>query len=125
MRNPDSPRSPLIGARFRGLALAFASIALCACSDGPKDSATTAHAGEAILAGERLTEVQIADYLRDAGFAEGVIPAMVCTAKWESSFYTGASHTNKNGSKDIGLFQINNRLWLKPCGVTERELLDP
>src|SRR5262245_2861159 len=113
--------------KFRGFASALAAFALCACSGGSSDDETSqnsAVAGEAILAGTRLTEVQVADYLRDAGFPEDVVPKMVCTAKWESSFYTGAKHHNNDDSTDIGLFQINNNVWLKPCGVTERQLTD-
>jgi hypothetical protein len=33
---------------------------------------------------------------------------MVCTAKYESSFYEKASHKNKDGSIDRGLFQVNS-----------------
>lgn len=33
---------------------------------------------------------------------------MVCTAKYESSFYERASNKNKNGTTDRGLFQINS-----------------
>jgi len=33
---------------------------------------------------------------------------MVCTAKYESSFYERASNKNRNGSTDRGLFQINS-----------------
>jgi hypothetical protein len=33
---------------------------------------------------------------------------MVCTAKYESSFYERASNRNTNGSVDRGLFQINS-----------------
>ena len=33
---------------------------------------------------------------------------MVCTAKYESSFYERASNKNRNGSVDRGLFQINS-----------------
>jgi hypothetical protein len=33
---------------------------------------------------------------------------MVCTAKWESSFYERATNRNNNGSVDYGLFQINS-----------------
>jgi hypothetical protein len=33
---------------------------------------------------------------------------MVCTAKYESSFYERASSRNRNGSIDRGLLQINS-----------------
>jgi hypothetical protein len=115
--------------RFRFLASVLGASAICACS-GPTDdtgeyAGHEATTGEAILAGKRLSEAEVADHLRNAGFEERVVPQMVCTAKWESSFFSEASNVNRNGSKDIGLFQINDRTWLGPCGVTRNDLLDP
>ena len=61
-----------------------------------------------LLAGTRYTPSQVATYLRNAGFAENTIGKMVCTAKYESSYYARATNKNKNGSMDRGLFQINS-----------------
>jgi hypothetical protein len=52
------------------------------------------------------------------------VPKLVCVAKYESGFFEGATHLNTNGSTDYGLFQINDRYWLKPCGATGKQLLD-
>ncbi|KAJ8338901.1 hypothetical protein SKAU_G00356870, partial [Synaphobranchus kaupii] len=35
----------------------------------------------------------------------------VCLAKWESSYNTGATNHNTDGSTDYGIFQINSRWW--------------
>ena len=61
-----------------------------------------------LLAGRRLSPCEVASHLRAAGFPENTIGKMVCTAKYESSFYERASNKNRNGSMDRGLFQINS-----------------
>ena len=49
---------------------------------------------------------------------------MTCLAYEESKFNTQAvNHSNRNGTKDYGLFQINS-IWLSECGSTRQELLD-
>jgi Lysozyme like domain len=64
---------------------------------------------DALLAGRKIPEREVASLLREAGFPENQIGKMVCTAKWESSFYERASNKkNRNGSIDRGLFQINS-----------------
>ncbi|KAJ8338905.1 hypothetical protein SKAU_G00356910 [Synaphobranchus kaupii] len=35
----------------------------------------------------------------------------VCLARWESSYNTGATNHNTDGSTDYGIFQINSRWW--------------
>lgn len=45
-------------------------------------------------------------------------------AKCESGMRPDAININKNGSKDIGLFQINDRTWLEVYQVTESQLKD-
>lgn len=67
-----------------------------------------AESEDRLLAGRRLSPSEVALHLRNAGFPENQIGRMVCTAKYESSFYEEASNNNKNGSKDRGLFQINS-----------------
>ncbi len=96
--------------KLRSLALAF-SLSLVACSSAPQDGGDTGATGESedhLLAGRHLTAAEVARVLRDAGFPENVVGPMVCTAKYESSFYERASHRNGNGSTDYGLFQINS-----------------
>jgi hypothetical protein len=91
--------------------VAALAIAGCAGSDGSVDdgSGSTADSTEALRAGRKLSEAEVADALRQAGFAEEDVPAMVCTAKYESSFYERAMNNhNRNGSIDRGLFQINS-----------------
>lgn len=62
----------------------------------------------ALVAGRQLSESEVADVVRAAGFPENMVGTMVCTAKYESSFYDRATNTNTNGSTDYGLFQINS-----------------
>lgn len=82
--------------------------------------------GEQLLAGTKLTPHQTANYLRNAGFPGHVIGPMVCTAKYESSFYTKASNRNSNGSVDRGLFQINSiHLGDSGCTRSASALYDP
>lgn len=47
---------------------------------------------------------------------------LVCIAYHESKFESTAVHLNNNGTKDYGLFQINE-IWLKECKATPKELL--
>ena len=103
---------------------AIAAASLTACSASPEDGENAESGNDALLAGTRLTPAQIATMLRDEGFDEADIGKLVCTAKYESSYYTGAQNHNTNGSTDYGLFQINDRYWLRPCGVTRQQLLD-
>ena len=72
----------------------------------------------------QLEPKHVAFLLKDAGFSDDAIPKLVCTAKYESMYDTRAKNVNRNGSQDTGLFQIND-LWLKECGVTRKQLLDP
>lgn len=83
------------------------SSALAGCA-APAEEESTEQSEDQLLAGRRLPESEVATLLRNAGFPESVVPKMVCTAKWESSFYERASNKNRNGSVDRGLFQINS-----------------
>jgi hypothetical protein len=80
----------------------------CSSADQSDTVDDTSSDSEALLAGRVVPESEIADYLRQAGFPEDAVGPMVCTAKYESSFYEKASHKNSNGSTDYGLFQINS-----------------
>jgi hypothetical protein len=75
---------------------------------GDDSEVSIEESGDQLLAGKRLSETEVAAALRAAGFSEAQIPTMVCTAKYESSFYDGATNRNNNGSMDRGLFQINS-----------------
>ncbi|WP_146647557.1 transglycosylase SLT domain-containing protein [Labilithrix luteola] len=87
----------------------FALFAFAGCAaDTEGDEGDTATSEDKLLAGRKVPESEVAELLRDAGFPEDVVPTMVCTAKWESSFFERAYNKNKNGSKDYGLFQINS-----------------
>jgi hypothetical protein len=93
-------------------ALALVSISLvsmtgCA-APAAEEGESLGESEDRLLAGRRLSEQEVATVLRNAGFAENQVPRMVCTAKYESSFYERASNTNRNGSTDRGLFQINS-----------------
>lgn len=73
----------------------------------------------------KLSERQVAQHLKLAGFPESVIPTMVCVAKHESRLKTNAVNLNSNGSTDHGIFQINDAWWLSECGVDPEALKDP
>jgi hypothetical protein len=91
--------------------LLFTAIALAGCAADTGDDAEPEGTGESqdhLLSGPRLTPAQVASELRRAGFPESSIGKMVCTAKYESSFYTRATNKNGNGTTDYGLFQINS-----------------
>jgi hypothetical protein len=106
--------------RFRSVVLA--SLVACGGAEAPDTTAED----DALLAGEKLTPTEVAQHLRHAGFDESTVPPMVCAAKYESSYFTEALHRNRNGSVDYGLFQVNDRLWMKPCGASNvRALYDP
>jgi hypothetical protein len=98
--------------------LAFACVGLVTISGCAADSSdddpdaddeeATGQVDEQLLAGRRIPQREVASILRDVGFPNHVVNEMVCTAKYESSFYERASNRNGNGSIDRGLFQINS-----------------
>nr|AXS59148.1 c-type lysozyme 2 [Leguminivora glycinivorella] len=69
--------------------------------------------------------------LRAQGFPEDKLRDWTCLVENESSGRTDAKGTvNKNGSRDYGLFQINDKYWCsntttpgKDCNVTCADLL--
>ena len=113
-------------ARLSALSLCVAaSMATVAC--GSKHFASSPADGEgssiqSYYGGTRLSEGEVANYIRDAGFPEYIVGTMVCVAKYESDFYTGAVNDNGGGNTDYGLFQINNYAWDAAC---PGDLLDP
>ena len=106
----------------------FVALSLVACSSAPQDGGDTGATGESedhLLAGRHLSTTEVAQLLRDAGFPENTVGPMVCTAKYESSFYERASHKNGNGTTDYGLFQINSiHLRDAGCPSTSSALYD-
>jgi lysozyme C len=88
---------------------AFALLTAAGCSSADSsDTTDDSSDSEALLAGRVVGESEVANDLRNAGFPESEIGPMICTAKYESSFYERASHHNSNGTTDYGLFQINS-----------------
>ena len=62
-----------------------------------------------------LTEGQVYELADNAGFSNKTSHTMVCIATHESARRPSAVGVNKDGSRDIGLFQINDRIWAKVC----------
>lgn len=104
----------------------------CSASTDPAggDGATSADEGTdegELRGGQQLSASQVADLVRGVGFPSNMVGRMVCTAKWESSFYTKATNKNRNGSVDRGLFQINS-IHLghtKGCPASSSAIFDP
>lgn len=70
----------------------------------------------------RISYQKFKKILIDHNFPEHSIDKMWCIAKNESNFNPIAYNYNKNGSFDVGLFQIN-QIWKKWCGMRDRDLL--
>ena len=109
----------------------FLVVFAAACSgsapaDDPSADDNTSDSQDKLLAGRRLSESEVVSVLRAAGFPEHAIAPMVCTAKYESSFYDHASHKNRDGSIDRGLFQVNStHVGDSGCPRTGDGLYDP
>jgi len=106
----------------------FAAFAATGCAN-QTDEEQDEPMGESqdhLLAGARLSPSEVAGHLRAVGFPESAIGKMVCTAKYESSFYSRASNRNRNGTTDRGLFQINStHLGEAGCPGSSTGLWDP
>uniref|UniRef100_A0A0A9XIY9 lysozyme n=1 Tax=Lygus hesperus TaxID=30085 RepID=A0A0A9XIY9_LYGHE len=77
--------------------------------------------------GRVMDHCDVASTLLRLGAPRNQVSVWVCIAKWESSYNTGAvGPPNSDGSRDHGLFQINDRYWCSPpgtgCGVSCRSL---
>lgn len=70
-----------------------------------------------------ISIVVLTQLLISVGFTQSEAPVMVCIANLESSLRPNALNINKDGSKDWGLFQINDRFWLGECGVIQGDEL--
>ncbi|KAF6201274.1 hypothetical protein GE061_005721 [Apolygus lucorum] len=77
--------------------------------------------------GRVMDHCDVASTLLRLGVPRNQVSTWVCIAKWESSYNTGAvGPPNTDGSRDHGLFQINDRYWCSPpgtgCGVSCKSL---
>ncbi|CAG4949349.1 unnamed protein product [Colias eurytheme] len=78
-----------------------------------------------------FTRCQLVHQLRSHGFPENKMRDWVCLVENESARTTSkVGSVNKNGSRDYGLFQINDKYWCsntsspgKDCNVTCNQLL--
>ncbi|MBX3232057.1 MAG: hypothetical protein KIT84_19920 [Labilithrix sp.] len=79
-----------------------------------------------LLTGTRLSPSQVSSELRAAGFEESAIGKMLCTAKYESSYYDRALDRSGRNVKR-GLFQIASKYVgeLDGCPNSTEELYDP
>merc|ERR1711872_431015 len=70
------------------------------------------------------------ELVNNQGFARATVGNWVCLVQWESSYNTGATNHNSNGSTDYGLFQINDNYWCddtgagNDCNIACNKLLD-
>lgn len=87
---------------------AVTALGASGCAADTQEDEPVSESEDHLLAGRRLSESEIAQHVRNAGFPESMVGKMICTAKYESSFYERASNRNNNGSTDRGLFQINS-----------------
>ncbi|KAK7929858.1 hypothetical protein WMY93_006253 [Mugilogobius chulae] len=89
----------------------------------------------AVAQGRVYTRCEWAQLLKDQkmdGFKGVSLADWVCLTQHESNYNTSAKNTNKNGSTDYGIFQINSKYWCddgKPnatnaCGIKCADLLD-
>lgn len=106
--------------------LAVVTVVGCAASSTDDDAEDLGATEDMLLAGRVHTPKEVAALVREAGFPEEVVGKMVCTAKFESSFFERATNKNKNGSIDRGLFQINSiHLKENGCPSTGEASFDP
>ncbi|XP_050668783.1 lysozyme-like [Leptidea sinapis] len=78
-----------------------------------------------------FTKCQLVHELRNHGFPENKLRDWVCLIQNESGGTTSkVGRVNKNGSRDYGLFQINDKYWCsntstpgKDCNVTCAQVL--
>ena len=66
---------------------------------------------------KRYDECELAVELVQHGFAKSSLKDWICLIKSESSMDTRAMNPhNSDGSRDYGLFQINDRYWCQTSG---------
>ncbi|MCX5869283.1 MAG: transglycosylase SLT domain-containing protein [Deltaproteobacteria bacterium] len=76
------------------------------------------------VSGPFLSEPEVRQLIEKAGFPPKTISTMLQIASCESSFSVTAKNVNRDGTIDVGLFQINERNW-KGCNISQSELSDP
>ncbi|XP_067627391.1 lysozyme 2-like [Eurosta solidaginis] len=64
--------------------------------------------------GRILTRCSLAREMLDLGVPKDQLARWTCIALRESAYNTTLIYTNTNGSKDYGIFQINDRWWCQP-----------
>lgn len=97
-----------MGKVHRAIGLVLLSLAACSSAPSEDDSEDTSTSEGKLLAGRKIPAAEVARILQNAGFPEDMLGPMVCTAKYESSFFERASNKNKNGTIDRGLLQVNS-----------------
>jgi len=115
-----------MGKFHRSIALAMLCLAACSSASGEEDgSGDTSSSEDKLLAGRKIPSAEVARILTNAGFPDDMLGPMVCTAKYESSFFERASNKNKNGTVDRGLLQVNStHLGHPSCPRTAEGLYD-
>ncbi|XP_013149147.1 PREDICTED: lysozyme-like [Papilio polytes] len=81
--------------------------------------------------GKQLSRCELVRELRNHGFPQNKLRDWVCLVESESSRRTDViGKPNSDGSRDYGLFQINNKYWCsttnipgKDCNVTCNQLI--
>ena len=66
----------------------------------------------------------LTSFLLAASIPQQDVDILICIAEQESRFKPQAININKNGTRDYGLFQIND-VWLEECNTTPQKLLQP
>ena len=62
---------------------------------------------------KKFNKCELARALVKNGISRNDLPSWICLVQSESSMNTALTHKNRNGSKDWGLFQVNDQYWCK------------
>ncbi|KAF4526420.1 hypothetical protein B566_EDAN017360 [Ephemera danica] len=74
--------------------------------------------GAPVTQAKILKECEVVQYLRSQRASSSEIPIWTCIAHYESRYNTRArSPVNRNGSRDNGIFQLNDKYWCRNSGV--------
>lgn len=80
--------------------------------------------------GNIFERCELAKILVEKGFPRRQIPDWICLVQHESKYNSNNLGRNRNGSKDHGIFQINDDFWCnhngpsKECNIQCSDLLD-
>ena len=72
--------------------------------------------------GKVYKQCELARELVRHGFSKGSLSSWMCLIFSESSYNTLLTNDNVDGSKDYGLFQINDRYWCKTAGKRSKNV---